>query len=224
MTKNFSTTIHNQTFKREFVYDSTSLMQLTVEDFQVFSPNFYADRTINDAIKTQSSVFKDYVTYDIFALAIENYNQSIANDYPFHAYDAIKKYNVTYNQNCTLSFYSDEYLYTGGAHGTTTRRSSTFSLTNGKTLPLGHYFCGGNYIRQILDEIIMQAQTKEKEQPGMFFENYEKLIVKYFNICSFYLTEEGIVIYYQQYDIAPYSSGIIEFLIPYSENKTPSCV
>jgi hypothetical protein len=33
------------------------------------------------------------------------------------------------------------------------------------------------------------------------------------------------VIYFQQYDIAPYSSGIVEFLIPYQEGvvSRPDC-
>ncbi|MFU2363539.1 MAG: RsiV family protein, partial [Clostridiales bacterium] len=33
------------------------------------------------------------------------------------------------------------------------------------------------------------------------------------NFDSYYLTPKGIVIYFQQYDIAPYSSGLPEFLI-----------
>ena len=49
-----------------------------------------------------------------------------------------------------------------------------------------------------------------------YFENYKELINKTFNPNSFYCTPEGISVYYQQYDIAPYSSGIREFLMPYT--------
>jgi hypothetical protein len=48
------------------------------------------------------------------------------------------------------------------------------------------------------------------------YDDYKPLIIKNFDKSSFYLSPEGITIYYQQYDIAPYSSGIAEFTIPYS--------
>ena len=48
------------------------------------------------------------------------------------------------------------------------------------------------------------------------FDDYPELLRSTFQAGNFYLTPEGIVIYYQQYDIAPYSSGITEFLLPFS--------
>jgi hypothetical protein len=67
------------------------------------------------------------------------------------------------------------------------------------------------YILKIVAEEI-------QKDPSIYFPDWEKLIVQTFNENSFYATNEGIVIYYQQYDIAPYSSGIREFLIPYNIN------
>ena len=36
---------------------------------------------------------------------------------------------------------------------------------------------------------------------------------------AYYLNRDGIIVYFQQYEIAPYSSGIREFKIPYGELK-----
>jgi hypothetical protein len=64
--------------------------------------------------------------------------------------------------------------------------------------------------------LLSQIDSQIKKNPDIYFENYKELIAKTFDRNHFYCTPDGIVIYYQQYDIAPYSSGIREFLIPYS--------
>jgi len=51
---------------------------------------------------------------------------------------------------------------------------------------------------------------------NIYFDDYEKNVANYFNPKSFYLVPDGIVIYFQQYEIAPYASGIPQFTIPYS--------
>ncbi|HWQ73960.1 MAG TPA: RsiV family protein, partial [Syntrophomonas sp.] len=46
--------------------------------------------------------------------------------------------------------------------------------------------------------------------------NYEELVEQTFDVNNFYCTPQGVVVYFQQYDIAPYASGIREFLLPYN--------
>jgi hypothetical protein len=59
----------------------------------------------------------------------------------------------------------------------------------------------------------------------MYFDNYEQLVSTNFKANNFYLSREGLVIYYQQYDIAPYAAGIPTFVIPYGPGgaKQPGC-
>jgi len=61
----------------------------------------------------------------------------------------------------------------------------------------------------------MQADENMQQQP-IYFEDYRNLIVQHFNPASYYLSNDGLVIYYQQYEIAPYATGIVEFTIPFS--------
>jgi hypothetical protein len=51
----------------------------------------------------------------------------------------------------------------------------------------------------------------------MYFENYSQLVNETFKANNYYLTKDGVVIYFQQYDIAPYAAGLPTFLIPYSQ-------
>lgn len=73
---------------------------------------------------------------------------------------------------------------------------------------------GTNYRRLVLEQILKQADKMMEENP-ILFEDYRQLIVKYFDPDSFNLTPKGISVYYQQYEIGPYASGIITFEIPY---------
>lgn len=223
---NTSATIHPQTFERNFYYDDQNLLILDYRNFQVFMPNnTFAQNNINNQITAQTLKFTNYVTNNMFKDAILGYNNSQNSDYPLNPYGATLAYEITYNQNCTLSTYRDEYYYSGGAHGNTTRKSDTYSLKNGRPMPLSSFFKGNvNYKKIILDEILRQAEQVQTENPGIFFEDYKQLIVENFDINSFYLTTEGIEFYFQQYEIAPYVTGIVTFVIPYSlVNNPPSC-
>ena len=50
------------------------------------------------------------------------------------------------------------------------------------------------------------------------FASGKRLQLEDFHPGNFFLVPDGIIIYYQQYDIAPYAAGIPEFLIPFSQH------
>jgi len=147
-------------------------------------------------------------------MAIEQYKGDIENNFPVRVFEVLLVYKITYLESCIISLYFDTYEYTGGAHGNTIRDSQTWNLKNFGRIKLCQIFrCPPYYKAYILKFV----EDKIKRNPDIYFEDYKKLIVETFNENNFYCTPKGIVSYYQQYDIAPYSSGIREFLIPYTE-------
>ena len=52
-----------------------------------------------------------------------------------------------------------------------------------------------------------------EEENDIYFPDYCQLALETFRLENYYLTQKGIVIFFQQYDIAPYSSGIMTFLL-----------
>ncbi len=203
----------NQSITSNFQFNNVHILQVTIENIIVTLKNKQAEKFINEKIKKQSNEFFIYAANKLYPTAIEDYKTRSADGFPFHGHEAILNFQNTYNNNCFLSFYSDNYQFTGGAHGLTIRTSSTFNLKTGYPVLLNVFF-KGNYQNYILHEIIKQADEIMAEDP-VLFEDYKKRIIKNFNPNSFYLTDNGIVIYYQQYEIAPYSTGIVEFTIPY---------
>lgn len=202
----------NKTFK----HDDVKVMTLNIKYPKVsIEHNSYSEHLINNQITMNVNGYVKYTDY-LHEQAIKTYIDSQTDGFPFHPYEAYMKYNIAYNENCFLSVYIDKYEFTGGAHGSTVRSSDTWELSSGTNIPLYTFFKRGtDYERLLTEEIIKQAEYNMKQNPGIYFDDYKNLILKNFNQQNFYLTPQGLVIYYQQYDIAPYSTGIVEFTIPY---------
>ena len=163
---------------------------------------------------------------NLYQMAMVEYEYSIANDYPIRLFEAYVDYVVTLNQNCILSLYFDQYEYAGGAHGLTLRYSDTWDLNKCRRMELGDLFPQrSNYKEYLIQTINKQIADEIAKGNGMFFEDYERLVRENLKTNNFYLSKEGVVIYFQQYDIAPYASGIPTFVIPYGPGGAvlPKC-
>jgi hypothetical protein len=210
--ENIVATINKQEYKREFIYDNVAVLNTSYESFVVDLKNYkIAENRINATIDRQIVQFLKDNEYNLFIEAVRVYKEAVENGYPIRPFESLLVYQVTHNAFGLLSSYRDRYDYTGGAHGITIRKSTTFNLKTGAVIPLDAFFPSNfNYSQFLIDEMIKIA----KKDPSIYFENYQELIIKYFNPKSYYLTEKGIAIYYQQYEIAPYSTGIVVFEIP----------
>lgn len=218
--------IYMREIKQILQYNNIDMLTLNIK-YPIVSiyNNPIAERKINNQISMQVNDYYRYATNTLYNQSIAQLNESIENDFPFHGFEAYMEYKITYNDNCFLSLYYDKYEFTGGAHGSTIRSSNTWELCTGENIYLYNFFKPyTDYSYILTQEIIKQAENNLIENPGIYFDDYSDLITKNFNPESFYMSPQGITIYYQQYDIAPYSTGIVEFTIPYQTiGWYPSC-
>lgn len=155
---------------------------------------------------------KDRTEDELYNEAIETYKYNKENGYPTMIYEVYRKFYITMNRDDLVSLYIDEYTFTGGAHGNTIRTSQNWDLIQGTMIQLADVFPNNPYFMlNILKEINLQIAA----EPEIYFENTCNLVLDTFNPKSFYLTPSSIVVYFQQYDIAPYSSGIRTFDISF---------
>lgn len=215
-----------QEINRTFKYNNTEMLKLTIKYpiINIYNRPF-AERKINNNIEMQVQEYFRYATNTLYNEAVNSYMESLKNDYPFHGFEAYMEYKITYNDNCFLSLYADKYEFRGGAHGYTTRKSDTYELCTGEYIYLYCFFKPyTDYELFITQEIIIQAENNLIDNPGIYFEDYKNLIAENFNPNNFYMSPDGITFYYLQYEIAPYSTGIVEFTIPYKTiGWYPSC-
>jgi len=131
----------------------------------------------------------------------------------FIPYDITVKYEVKSDGSTTdngyLSIKVLTYIYTGGAHGIT--RADTYNIHNAakpSLITLKDLF-GTNY------KTIINNKVKEviAANPEDYFQDAFKGIA---DDQTFYLQGNNAVIVFQNYEIAPYASGLPEIKVPYA--------
>ncbi|WP_101697761.1 DUF3298 and DUF4163 domain-containing protein [Clostridium minihomine] len=218
--------------EKSFAHCETEVLTVKIEYPKFELPECgRAETIINRCVWGQVERFfhdASTILYRQAVCALRNSNCSANNgegEIPFFPYDAVLQYQVTTCNECYISLYRDGYEYTGGAHGNTIRRSDTWCLKTARPVQVCDFFKPkSNYRRFILDEILYQADENMRKCPGVYFENYRKLITRYFSPNRFYLTGDCVAFYFQLYEIAPYAAGIITFSIPFEKlDCPPSC-
>lgn len=139
--------------------------------------------------------------------------KQIADEYfkdktaPLMPYQLYARYKLTNNSDI-ISFYIDYYQFSGGAHGITNRIAYNIEESTGMEMQLKDIF-KGDY-KDVINKEISRQISKD---PDRYFTGKDG-----FNGIgdnqSFYIKNSKLVIYFGLYEIAPYASGISEFIIP----------
>lgn len=124
--------------------------------------------------------------------------------------------SIIYNRNLFLTIGINEGGYAGGAHPNYMFSCKNYSLTSGKEIFLADVFDDSR-----MDEMLKQAETvfrKEMEIPkktsledaGFWFKNN-----KFHLGDNFYLTDKGIEVVYNPYEVSAYALGTIIISLPH---------
>lgn len=173
--------------------------------------NKVVEKSINDVLSNKILKMKEDLVKES-----KNYYEKFKDPKEFPKFEIKSLYKVTYRNENILSIIEEVYSYNGGAHGIMEKFAYNFDLNTGKYGELKDFFDEReDYRKVILDEVREQI----KKEPEIYFDNVLANLNGIAFDHRFYLTDDGIVVYYDVYDIAPYSSGIREFKIPYSKFK-----
>lgn len=207
--------IENITVKKELKYNDTVVLKYIIEYPQIVSTKYmYGNLEFNKYNKLKAIELQNEIERDLYEDAIKVNKYNMEQGYPLMRYEVIQKYNVTYNKDKEVSLYIDKYIFSGGVHGSTIRTSQNWNLRGANLVPLSFfYYDNKNYVANILNEILIQIDSQIESGVNQYFEDYCSLVVQNFKVDNYYLLPNYIVIFYQQYDIAPYSSGLPSFKI-----------
>lgn len=204
-------TIKKHEIKNELKYKNTVILTYRLEYPEITSSSYcYGKNIFNKYNKDKAIMLENYIKNKLYFDAVSTYEYNSANGYPIMVFEVISEFNITYNNGFLVSLYEDKYEFTGGAHGNTIRTSQNWNLSTGCFIPISYFFPNNPYY---LVNIFKNINSQIQANPENYFDNYCELVLETFNPESFYVTPENIAIYFQQYDIAPYSSGIPVFYI-----------
>lgn len=130
---------------------------------------------------------------------------------------AQERFAVTYNQGQYFSVLFENVQNTGGAHPITLRNSAVYDMKTGKALALTDILAGD---QKTIDQIIHDGFAAQvKATPEAFYPDVEKYLSEAIakKAYGYYLTEKGLTIFFQQYEIAPYAAGFQEYTLPFSQ-------
>ena len=123
-----------------------------------------------------------------------------------------------------VTYHYTTFEYGGGIHGYTTEVGFTFRKSDGKQIKLLQD-TDSPELAQLIKEGIKsffaggpdKAMTDEEVLEFLFAEDTDDLANIPLPLNAPYLSDTGVVFLYTQYEIAPYSSGIITFEVPFKD-------
>ncbi len=122
------------------------------------------------------------------------------------------------NTTDIISFITEIYTYTGGAHGTTVWEPKTIDVTseNPHNLKLNELFSDKDYMTKL--NAIISAMVEEN--PEKYGELWARPEITAENENRFYMTDTDLVIFFPPYELSYYAKGFIEFPIPLQKLNT----
>lgn len=194
--------------------DGTVLFQRTNQKMHLILNNAEVADKITKDFLNRLDIEQDAATVESAAKSAYNSNK---NWTPYF-------YGFTYNpqriDQKVLSFYGDKVKFTGAAHPERSRKGVSYDLTTGDVLTLASIMTTQatteDFCKLVLDALAERAE-------GDFLrEGYAEDVKRRFNTDSsqdenWYFTTAGLCFYFDPYEIAPYTSGVITAEIPYEK-------
>ena len=201
--------IRKNILEKELKYDNTVILKYHIEYPSIkIDNNRIGEERFNLYNKNLALALQKRSEEELYKDSIEQYKYNKENNYPIMIYEIYRNYEITFNSRNLVSLYADEYIFTGGAHGDTIRTSQNWDFNYNTLLQLYEFYPRNPYF---LLGILKNISNQILKNPDIYFEDNCNLVLNTFNPQNFYLTPRGIVVYFQHYDIAPYSSGIPTF-------------
>ena len=216
--ENFMLFVSEYEQKDELYYEQTPILRYAVKYPQFSTPGIshFVGR-LNAYYRKEAEVMVERCQGEYYEAAVSNYRASQAADFPFHEHDFCAAYTITNNRNCVLSLYTDKSRYTGGANGSTWRTADNWNLSGECPLDLAELFSGTLQYRDcLLREIDWQIAWQISRGEADYFEDYRQRTERFFEAANFYVAQYDLNVFFQEITIAPHSSGIVTFAIPFT--------
>jgi hypothetical protein len=106
-------------------------------------------------------------------------------------------------------------IYSGGPHGLTTKRYYVIDMDEQKPLRIEDFFVNFQEEKRLRDIVYFELrkysglESGQKLSEGIFFADEPELTF------NFFITNEGLGLHWDPYQIAPYSQGNIQIIVPW---------
>ena len=177
-------------FIQQFLLTSSTADSTVYPNPEMFSENFF-----HEYAEMQSEI-PDYVV----------------------GWELIRQVQVIYSTSKVTSLRATSYAFTGGAHGNSDVQLTSYWRDSGEPVELNDILIPENQLK--LNSIAEAIFRKDKnirenenlDEAGYWFEKNHFMLNR-----NFAISETGLLFHFNAYEIAPYSYGGTELMIPFSE-------
>lgn len=143
------------------------------------------------------------------------YEAALAASTPLPCFHAELTYRVTYNDGGFWSLYTQSRETLPSGLPLLLRRGDAWDLAAGYPVPIQSFFprqC--RWRRQLLALTMQEMEQRERSGAAVYHPAWRRELRRSFNPRSYYLTEEGLALFFPMYALSP-TAEIPVFTVPY---------
>lgn len=198
--------------------DGNVILRATISVPQIVDDDYVAAADIiNTYYQEQQDKHAQYAEQELYEYAIYAYTNSSGAADSFTPYTAEQFFTVELNSNGYLSIFRTLVESAEGNYSELSVASETFEMTGGGLVTGAYLYTDEDTAKERVLNII--TETIESDESGNYYQNASELACEAFQSDCFYLTTDGIVYYFQMYELGYESLGVPEFLITYEQVK-----
>ena len=163
--------------------------------------------------KEYNEIANNYIE-NIKAEDLESAKEFLEFGAEFLPFESKHYFDITYNKNNRLSILESTVSYLGGAHPNTFWEAKNYDVILGQELELIDIFPDKTQ-EEINNEIIAKFDKATENGEKLYDQEIMKTIKENIDNINFYLTDEGVECYFQQYEVAPYALGMPSIVLEY---------
>lgn len=214
------TTIKLQPFtaEREWTIEGIPVLTAAVSVPEPVPALDNISRRIRRFYQLQCRSYLRYCEKWLFPQAETEYRAALAVSAPLPCFRATLEYHVTWQEAGLLSLYTQSREATLPGRTLLTRRGDTWDLAAGYPVPLSDFFPARSpWKRQLADWVAEDIRRQEAAGISQYQEHRPQVLRRRFNPQNYYLTGDGLTVFFPMYAIAPSTEGIPAFTIPYRQ-------
>lgn len=205
--------------------DSVSALINSVVQREAFGPKYAKVSTADFGKTLLADYAKNYHTDVKSLFEADLHNGMKGADIPqWYNYEYEITSNLEIGKDSVWNYSITQFSYTGGAHPNTVKRMFNMDVATGKIITPEKAFRMEHQAeikKLIFKKLISEVNLKMETDTIVSMEDLNDVGILLDGPLSipenFLLTKNGVVFYYNRYEIAPYSAGDFSLTVPYEE-------
>ena len=151
--------------------------------------------------------------------AVQRRAEFLADGFDFNPWAVEITSDIVRNDGVTLSVLREVYENFGGAYPMISYQAETFDVATQGRLLLGDLFAVAEevYAPRLREMIVAQMDQNEAQSGVVYYDFAREQVMSLLEPMDFALTEDALLLFYNDYVLAPHAAGLQHFYLPLAD-------